>query len=101
MKVKSQVDRLYIIIDETLDPIYGCVQGGHAVAEYLLKNPDSIWKNNYLIYLKGNLDDIVKMLQKYDIKYVEFFEPDLKNKRTAIAVLNNKNLFKNLKLIGR
>ena len=89
------------MVDETLDPIYGCVQGGHVVAEYLLRNPDSDWKNNYLIYLKGNLDDIVDILQKCNIEYTEFFEPDLGNRRTAIAVLNNRTLFKNLKLIGR
>lgn len=29
--------RLYVLIDESLDPIYGCVQGGHAVAQYMLE----------------------------------------------------------------
>ena len=26
-------NKLYILIDKNLDPIYGAVQGGHAVAE--------------------------------------------------------------------
>ena len=30
--------RLYVLIDESLDPIYGCVQGGHAVAQYMLEH---------------------------------------------------------------
>ena len=29
--------RLYVIIDKSLDPVYGCVQGGHAVAQYLIE----------------------------------------------------------------
>ena len=28
-------NKLYILIDKNLDPIYGAVQGGHAVAEWL------------------------------------------------------------------
>ena len=31
-------NRLYILIDKDLDPIYGAVQGGHAVGEWLLEN---------------------------------------------------------------
>ena len=31
-------NKLYILIDKNLDPIYGSVQGGHAVAEWLLQN---------------------------------------------------------------
>jgi hypothetical protein len=30
-------NRLYILVDESLEPVYGCVQGGHAVAEYLIQ----------------------------------------------------------------
>ena len=33
------IDRVpYILIDKNLDPIYGAVQGGHAVAEWLLQH---------------------------------------------------------------
>ena len=31
-------NKLYVLIDKSLDPIYGAVQGGHAVAEWLLEN---------------------------------------------------------------
>ena len=31
--------RLYILIDNSLEPVYGCVQGGHAVAQWLLEHP--------------------------------------------------------------
>ena len=31
-------NRLYVLIDKGLDPIYGAVQAGHAVAEWLLEH---------------------------------------------------------------
>jgi len=90
-----------VIIDESLEPVYGCVQGGHAVAQYLLENPDSKWRNNYLIYLKDNLERLVVKLRMRGIEYTEFREPDLDGKMTAIAVLDNRKVFQRLKLMGR
>ena len=56
---------LYVLIDKTLNPVYGAVQGGHAVAEWLLYQytlkynkdfnedyPIWNWNNDYLVYLK-------------------------------------------------
>ena len=31
-------NKLYILVDKTLDSIYGAVQGGHAVAEWMLQH---------------------------------------------------------------
>ena len=31
-------NKLYVLIDKNLDPIYGAVQAGHAVAEWLLEH---------------------------------------------------------------
>lgn len=81
--------------------MYGCVQGGHAVAQYLLENPDSEWKNDYLIYLKDKLERLVVKLQILGIKYIEFREPDLDSKLTAIAVVGKQKVFQKLKLMGR
>ena len=47
--------RLYVLIDQKLDVVYGCVQGGHAVAQWLLEHPNQNWNNNYLIYLYADL----------------------------------------------
>lgn len=30
--------RLYVLIDQKLDVVYGCVQGGHAVAHWCVDN---------------------------------------------------------------
>lgn len=30
-------NKLYILIDNNLDPIYGAVQGGHSIAQWLIE----------------------------------------------------------------
>jgi hypothetical protein len=92
--------RLYVLINKNLNPVYGCVQGGHAVAQWLLEHPDQTWNNSYLIYLKCNLYTIKKRLIKLQRDFSEFKEPDLGNEITAIAIEDNGKLFKNLKLIS-
>lgn len=93
------MQRLHIVIDQSLDPIYGCVQGAHAVAQYVLDNQESSWRNDYLIFLKGDLDRVTEKLSTHQIDYTQFQEPDLDNKLTAIAVLGNERFFKKLSLI--
>ena len=93
-------NKLYILIDKNLDPIYGAVQGGHAVAEWLLENwqimkngdPDWDWKNDYLIYLSVDITEWYERLVRFDpnhFKWTYFIEPDLGNKMTAIAIYEN------------
>ena len=92
--------RLYVLINKNLNPVYGCVQGGHAVAQWLLEHPDQTQNNSYLIYLKCNLYTMKKRLIKLQRDFSEFKEPDLGNEITAIAIEDNGKLFKNLKLIS-
>ena len=93
------MQRLYVLISNKLDSIYGCVQGGHAVAQWLLNHPDQKWNNNYLIYVSADINKWKQRLNIMDIDYTEFKEPDLDYQTTAIAVLNNDKIFKKLKLI--
>lgn len=81
--------RLYVLIDQKLDAVYGCVQGGHAVAQWLLEHPNQEWNNSYLIYLYADLDLVNK-------DYSSFYEPDLGNQLTAIALQDD---VKKLKLV--
>ena len=94
------MQRLYVLISNKLDPIYGCVQGGHVVAEWLLQHPNQNWNNNYLIYLSADISKWKHRFDVLEIDYTEFKEPDLDNQVTALAVLNNDKMFKNLKLIS-
>lgn len=93
-------NKLYILIDNNLSPIYGAVQGGHAVAEWMTNNvdinynkfaveyqPNWKWENEYLIYLSVDIEKWYHLLCENKAKYFEcFMEPDLENRMTAIAV---------------
>ena len=78
--------RLYVLIDQKLDAVYGCVQGGHAVAQWLLEHPNQEWNNSYLIYLYADLDKWKVRLDLVNKDYSSFYEPDLGNQLTAIAL---------------
>lgn len=80
---------------------YQGVQGGHALAQWLLENPNQTWNNDYLIYLQ--VEDINKFMFKLDIKnikYSKFIEPDMGNQITAIACQSTDKIFEKLKLMG-
>ena len=96
MKKKN---KLYVLIDESLDTVYGCVQGGHAVAQWLIEHNQG-WRNEYLIYLSADVNKWKNKLSVLGINYTEFKEPDLDNKTTSLAILGHDRLFKKLKLVG-
>lgn len=92
--------RLYVLVNKKLAPIYGCVQGGHAVAQFMLENPNQKWNNEFLIYLYADTDKWAYKLQKQGVKCSIFREPDLNNSITAIAVQDDSGeLFKNLSTV--
>ncbi len=90
--------RLYVLINQKLDVVYGC--GGHAVAQWLLEHPNQNWNNNYLIYLYADLDKWRVRLDLTNKDYSIFREPDLNNQLTAIALQDDGRMFKKLKLVG-
>lgn len=101
----SRVDSLIdaysdVLIDQKLDVVYGCVQGDHAVAQWLLEHPNQNWNNNYLIYLYADLDKWRVRLDLTNKDYSIFREPDLNNQLTAIALQDDGRMFKKLKLVG-
>ena len=89
--------RLYVLIDQKLDVVYGCVQGGHAVAQWLLEHPNQNWNNSYLY---ADLDKWRVRLDLTNKDYSMFREPDLNNQLTAIALQDDGRMFKKLKLVG-
>lgn len=94
-------NRLYILVSEDLAPIYGAVQGGHAIAQWMLEHSDNLyWKNETVVYLSCNVEKMKYLLEWDDISL--FREPDLNNKLTAIAVVGNprnERMFKKLRLL--
>ena len=94
-------NRLYILIDENLAPIYGAVQGGHAIAQWMLEHSDNLyWKNETVVYLTCNIEKMLYYLKGEDISI--FREPDIGNAITSIAVVGNpynERLFKKLRLL--
>lgn len=81
--------RLYVLIDQKLD----------AVAQWLLEHPNQDWSNNYLIYLYADLDKWKVRLDLVNKDYSSFYEPDLDNQLTAIALQDDGRMFKKLKLV--
>lgn len=91
--------RLYVLIDKNLEPVYGCVQGGHAVAQWLLDHPGQEWNNSYLIYLSADIEKWKDKLLDRGIDFSEFYEPDLGGQCTAIATENEGRIFKKLETV--
>ena len=96
--------KLYVLVrNDILNKSQIAVQGGHAVAEFILKHPWTEWDNGTLVYLGiKNENQMIRYcirLSLSDIDYSEFREPDLNNQITAVAALSDGEEFKQLNLI--
>jgi len=95
--------RMYVVVRRDLSETYRMVQGSHALSEYALKYPDKFkqWNNQYLIFLSVfNLKALrdLKINLTGKIEFSTFYEPDLDNQETAIALYATGELVKNLPL---
>ena len=95
--------KLYVIVRRDLSHSQRAVQGGHALAQYLLDNPQVDWDNGTLIFLgvknEIQLHNWYYKLLDQDIKCSQFYEPDIGNEMTAIATVSNGEPFKSLNLL--
>lgn len=97
---RGAMKRLYVLVNNKLKPVYGCVQGGHAVAQFIMENPDQEWNNEFLIYLYADVMKWMKILKEHGVKFTVFREPDLNNSITAIACQDDSGeLFKDLSVV--
>lgn len=96
------MEKLYVVVHNQLGMSlqYQGVQGGHALAQWLIENPNQTWNNNFLIYLQDDLEKLTFKLDLKGIKYSKFIEPDLGNKLTAISLQTEDKMFEKLKLMG-
>ena len=94
--------KLYVLVRKDMTPSQQAVQGGHAVAEFLLRCSQS-WSNETLIYLgvKGELQlkKWIHKLSHINVKFASWREPDMDNQVTAIATCADESMFKNLNLL--
>ena len=101
---------LTTIVRDDLTPGYKCAQSVHAMADFSVKHENEFkqWQlgSNYLCCLQASEIDINRLIKKLDvleIKYNIFYEPDIGNEMTALAVEaisreEHKKLFKKFKL---
>lgn len=112
---QKPVIKMYVLIREDLEPIHRTVQGGHAIAKFLLENGDALrqtsangtthrWNNGYMVYL--GIKDEQELIEWEDKLTVEgkvfstFVEPDWgKPTKTAIACVDFGEIFSDLKLL--
>ena len=89
--------KLYVLCSDKLDPVYACVQGGHAVAQYIMDNRYEIdywkekkcWMNDTIVYLYCDIKKIINIIiNECYVPYSEWEEPDCNNEITAIAIWN-------------
>lgn len=98
-------NKLYILVSNRLNSIYGAVQGGHAIAQFLIEHPNSEWKNNTVVYLSCDIDNFLNRQKKRhqllkDELHSVYKEPDLNNQITAIACYKIPQKYvRNLKLL--
>jgi len=91
--------KMYVLVRKDLTKAQQAVQGGHALAEFLL-NYQTSWKNWTLVYLgvknELQLEKWIYKLKEFDINVAVWKEPDMDNEITAIAVYSNEGVFKSL-----
>ena len=89
----TQINKLTSVTRRDLNAGYQSVQSTHSIVKFVFEHPEisGIWfKDPYLAQLSVENEDALKhlihKLQKSNIKYSIFREPDLGNQITAIAI---------------
>jgi len=97
------METMYVLVRSDMSWGQRSVQGGHAVAEYLLRHPRPQWRNGTMVYLavsgEFELSEWEHELDSQNINYATFREPDLRNQRTALATVAPKIIFQSLRLL--
>lgn len=102
-------DKLYLITRRDISPGYQAVQSCHAMRQFVNDHPeiDNVWfkQSNYIVLLSVESEKelaqlYVQALEK-GIKSACFFEPDINDQMTAIALepgIKSNNMCKKLQL---
>jgi hypothetical protein len=96
--------KLYVVVRRDLSKSQQAVQAGHALAQFLIDCPNSGWTNGTLVYLKGpnGHDEMMSFFKNISeigsVWHVPFYEPDLDNEITALAILGCEDIIPNVLL---
>jgi hypothetical protein len=67
------MQKLYVLVRTDLKGSSPAVQAGHAVAQWMLDNPNQTWNNQTLIYLNvGDADSLHRWEIKLQYREMEF-----------------------------
>ena len=83
--------KMYVLVRNDISKSQQAVQAGHALAQFMLDWPDRSkeWNNYILVYLRTDLDQLQvladTLIDGFNL-VSDFYEPDLGNELTAIAV---------------
>ena len=86
--------KLISITRRDLSPGYQAIQSAHAAIDFQHQHPEIAkqWNSisNYLVFLSvASEEDLYRYLDKFEkkgLKFTPFFEPDINNELTAVAV---------------
>jgi hypothetical protein len=86
--------KLYVVVPRTLSTPQKAVQGGHAIADFMIRNPESQWRGHSLIFLtvptEQDLKDLLDGAQGWCRCEVGWFcEPYWNNKLTSVAIFGD------------
>jgi hypothetical protein len=97
--------KMFVLVRKDLSKSQQGVQGGHALAQFMLEYPDLAeeWGNSTIVYVKADYD-IVATMEKTLPDLVDgmssFREPDIGNELTAIAAYGGaEKYFSNFRLM--
>lgn len=93
VKTMPREKPLYVIVRKDMPKSAQAVQGGHALAQFLLTH-NTEWKNGTLVYLAARNEEHLSEIKNNlgeDKLLSEFREPDMANSLTAIAVFGRES----------
>ena len=97
--------KMYVLVRKDLDETYRIVQGSHAVAELSLRGDTESfksWNNGTIVFLAVQNEQTLNLwslkLSDKNKVFVKWHEPDLNGQMTAIACIDEGEVFKKLNL---
>jgi peptidyl-tRNA hydrolase len=88
------MNKLYVVVRDDLSDAQKAVQATHAALQFSHEHRDSftdwVTGSNILVVLEvrdeTHLESIVRLSSDSGVKYSKFYEPDIGNKLTAVAL---------------